>query len=301
MTDADLGRALLQAGLAERAVLACFGVSCVAHVPRGRAFAAPPPAATAALLLGAGATVPLADARRALGPALDALVARDLVAIAGDRARATVTILPAGPRGALAVADRWDAPTLAAIPPPDDSSHHLVAALPERRVARWLDVGTGTAWAPLAAAGRAADVVATDVAPRAIELAGLGAALSGVRLDLRVGDLATAVDGRFDLVTFNAPIPPPGGDELLPRFWRDAPRLVAPGGEVLVHAVVPDDLAAHPAAGLGGALVVARYTPPGARGFAISAWRPGAAPAAPRLVEIALSPAAPHVPRAAVL
>jgi hypothetical protein len=288
----ELGRALRQAGLTERAVLGCFGVSAIAHIPRGRRYdRRPPPAAVAPWLLAAGGAVDEDLAARALP--LAALDDAGLLERTGGAVRARVAIQPAGPHGALAVSDRFDADAADAALPPDDSSHHLVSALPRARVGRWLDLGTGTGWAPLAAAGRAATVIAADLNPRAIELARLGAALSGVALDLRVADLAAGIDGRFELVTFNAPIPVSKRDDLLARFWRAAPALVVPGGEVLVHSVFPDDLA------LDGALVVARYTPPGVAGFAITSWRP-AGPPGRRLVEIALSPAAPHVPRAAL-
>ena len=296
MSPADLGRHLLRAGLAERAVLACFGVPAIAHVERaiaaGRRWdTRPPPAAVAPWLLVGGGAVDAALARRVLGPALAGLEREGLVDNDGAVVRARVRIAPAGGAGALAVSD----PPGGAVPPPDDSSHHLVAALPERRVGRWLDLGTGNAWAPLAAAGRAGAVVATDLSARAIELARLGVALSGVGgIELAVRDLDEGIDGRFDLVTFNAPIPPDRArPELLERFWRAAPARVLPGGEVIVHSI---DLAPPE---LPGEVVIARYTPPGEPGFAITAWRPDG-PAGRRVVEIALTAAAPHVPRAAI-
>lgn len=295
---ADIGRGLLRAGLAERAVLACFGVPAIAHVPRaiaaGRRFGARPPvAAVAPWLLVGGGEVDAGLAARVLGNALGDLEAEGLVDNDGAVVRALVRIMPAGGAGALAVSD----PPGGEVPPPDDSSHHLVSALPERRVGRWLDVGTGIGWAPLAAAGRAAAIVATDIVPRAIELARIGAALSALDprvIDLRVADLAGDVPGRFDLVTFNAPIPDDRArPALLERFWAEAPARVAPGGEVIVHSIdlAPPDLP--------GELVIARYTPEGVPGFAITAWRPSGPPGR-RAVEIALTEAAPHVPRSAI-
>jgi len=306
----EIGRALLRAGLAERAVMACFGVDVVAHIPRavaaGRRFdAQPPPGAVAPWLLAAGGAVDAALAARVLGPTFGVLERGGMVEIADGLARATVAILPAGGHGALAVSDRFDETRADAVLPPDDSSHHLVSALPRGRVARWLDLGTGAAWAPLAAAGRADHVIAADINPRAIEHARRGAALSGVAVDLRVADLATGIEGRFDLVSFNPPIPAARGehgprhrvglpgDDLLARFWAAAPALVAPGGEVIVHAAL-DELPELP-----GAVVIARYTPEGVPGFAVTRWRPDAAPGR-RVVEIALTPTSPHVPRSAL-
>lgn len=309
---AAVGAALAQAGLTGRAVTACFGVAAVAHVPRavaaGRRFpASPPPAAIAPWLLAAGGAVTADAAAAALGDALPALDAAGLVDARDGRVRARVTVLPAG--SALAVADRWDHLADDAVTPPDDSSHHLVAALPARRVDRWLDLATGAAWAPLAAAGRAREVVAADVAPRAIALARLGAALSGHALDLRVTDLADGIPGRFALVTANLPIPPGtpaarpgeprhrvGGPGLAARLWTTLPRLLAPGGEAVIHTALEGD-AAPPS--LPGELVIARYTPPGHPAFGVVAWRPER-PAGRRVVEVALTAAQPHAPRAAL-
>lgn len=295
---AEIGRGLLRAGLAERAVFACFGVSAIAHVPRaiaaGRSFDEHPPvAAVAPWLLVGGGTVDAGLARKVLGGALDGLEAAGLVENDGAVVRSSFVIAPAGGAGALAVSD----PPGGAVPPPDDSSHHLVAALPERRVGRWLDVGTGNGWAPLAAAGRAGEVVAADISARAMDLARTGVSLSGIdprTIDLRVADLAAGIPGTFDLVTFNAPIPADRAHpELLDRFWRDVPALVAPGGEVIVHSIELDP------PDLPGELVIARYTPAGVAAFAITAWRPGGPPGR-RVVEIALTAAAPHVPRSLI-
>jgi SAM-dependent methyltransferase len=303
---ADLGRALLRAGLAERAVLACFGVAAIAHVPLGRRWdTTPPRAAVAPWLLCGGGAVDRELARKALGGAFDALDHAGLLAFDAGRVRARVAIAPAGGHGALAVSD----PPLASgdrdqVCGPDDSSHHLVSALPPHRVGRWLDLATGAAWAPLAAAGRAAVVVATDVNPRAIEMARLGAALSGIELDLAVADLFDPPPpGRFDLVTCNAPMPSgtgprhrvsPAGERLIARLWEIAPGVVDPAGELVVHVACG---VAPPA--MPGELVIARYTPDGVPPFAIVAWRPGR-PDRRHVVEISLSHVAPHVPRSAV-
>src|SRR5262245_40025506 len=95
--DAELGTALLRAGLAERAVLACFGVSAMAHVSRGRRWdERPPPAAVAPWLLAGGGAVDSGLAARVLGDALPRLETAGLVANDGELVRATVAILPAG-------------------------------------------------------------------------------------------------------------------------------------------------------------------------------------------------------------
>src|SRR5205814_2148722 len=81
------------------------------------------------------------------------------------------------------------------------------ALTPRRRVARALDVGTGNGAQALLAARHSAQVVATDVNPRALKYTQLNAALNGVaNLETRAGSLFEPVAGeRFDLVTCNAP------------------------------------------------------------------------------------------------
>lgn len=71
---------------------------------------------------------------------------------------------------------------------------------------RALDVGTGCGVQALFATRHARHVVATDVNPRALELAGLTASLNGVGLDLREGSWFEPVAGEaFDLIVANPP------------------------------------------------------------------------------------------------
>lgn len=83
------------------------------------------------------------------------------------------------------------------------------------KVERALDVGTGCGVQSLHLADRVNQIVATDVNPRALQLARATAALNHVDLDLRDGSLYEPVRGeRFDLIVSNPPyvISPPGGD-----------------------------------------------------------------------------------------
>jgi hypothetical protein len=221
------------------------------------------------------------EVERALLPALD----DELVEIMGDRARARVAVLPIG--DALIVCDRADAPEHADLVCwPDDSSFHLASAIPPGRRGAWLDLGCGSAVAPLLRPALAERILVSDLNPRAIRYAELGAKLSNVRLETLLGDLAVSPS---DLITCNAPIPGENvnvngsGSGSGSAIWRatdegfvtrlfEASRpALLPDGLVVVHSA----LDAIPAT-LPGESVVVAYTPPDApRQFAITWWRPG--------------------------
>jgi hypothetical protein len=296
----------------ERAVLACLGASAPSAVPAAvaaRAMPVPcPPAALPIWLLVGGADIDAVAGARALGAALAPLVDAGLVVERDGRLHATAALVALG--AGVIVVDRLDAVGPDRVPWPDDSSLHLAACLPAGAIGAWLDVGTGAAVAPLAAGPRAARVRATDVHDGALARAARGAALSGrTDLELARADLLDGADvAAWDLVTFNAPVPAdddaaptttwhkaPPGASLIERFWAAVDRHVAPGGEVLTHtAIAADPWALHD--GRPGALTIARYTPPGERGFAITRWRPHA-PAARDLVEVRLGPGRPYLHR----
>jgi release factor glutamine methyltransferase len=155
--------------------------------------------------------------------------------------------------------------------------------------ARVLDVCTGTGHVAVAAAlAGARRVVAVDVSRRAVLTARLNARLNGVRVDARRGDLLAPVDGeRFDLVVSNPPYLPsveggtpargpqrawdagPDGRALLERLIAGVPRVLAPGGTLLlVQSSVCGEtttLAALSAAGLRPRVVARRPGPLGPR------------------------------------
>lgn len=125
--------------------------------------------------------------------------------------------------------------------------HRLLPELPCETV---LELGCGAASLAIAAAARGARATATDISPRALAIAAFNARLNDVPLEVRLGDIAGAVEGReFDLVLAQPPyLPRPEtvesttylhggrhGDELALRFVADCARLLAPGGVAAVH------------------------------------------------------------------
>jgi SAM-dependent methyltransferase len=305
MTVAELGTRLRAHGLTSRALAAWIGTARTAALPArlaaltaGPTTAATPTAALLALLVGGAELAP--DQLRA-APLIDALLAHALVERAGDRLRATVAIVPVG--AALLVCDRREvALERDLVCWPDDSSHHLASAIPPGRRASWLDLGGGSAFAPLARPGLADRITAVDINPRAVRYAQLGAALSGIaHLAVALGDLA-GIDEPADLVTCNAPIPtaadaaspvwrhaPP---DLFDRLWPAVRRAVRPGGLIVVHAACEAMLPALSDA--PGERTVVTYTPEGVRGFAVAWWRPDG-PDRFAAVRRDLTPGRPHI------
>jgi hypothetical protein len=301
MTDAELGTTLRNAGLTPRALAAAWGTSIAAHLPRvmpDRPL--PATAATAALrLLVAGLPVDPIDAGRGLGRGLEALRDRGLVRDDDDGVRARCAIVPIGPSLIVTDPAAW----------PDDSSHHLIGCLPPARAARWLDVGTGTATAPLARPETAAAIVAADIDPRAIDCARRGVALSDVRhVAVVLADLTADTGVDFDLVTFNLPIPAeagltsgdaPGfrhaarGADLAARFLAEVRARIAVDATIVLHAWLGPSIETLFDA-LPGEVVVVRYTPDAAAPFGIIRWRPGATRTRRRGHRIP-TPATPHL------
>lgn len=119
-----------------------------------------------------------------------------------------------------------------------------------------LDLGTGCGVQSLHLAQHVKRVVATDLNPRALELARLTLDLSGVDADLREGSLFEPVSERFDLIVSNPPFvmsPPEGerlvyresmftGDALVTTLLRQAADHLNPGGnlQLLTNWAVKD-------------------------------------------------------------
>lgn len=127
-------------------------------------------------------------------------------------------------------------------------------------VGRALDLGTGCGFQALRLATHAAQVVATDVNPRALELTGFNAELNGLtdRIEVREGSFFEPVAGDlFDLVVSNPPsvISPSTqerltyrdaglpGDRVVEDIVRTVPSLLRAGGtaQVLANWIIRGD------------------------------------------------------------
>jgi len=128
----------------------------------------------------------------------------------------------------------------------------LLAVAKGKRGQRVLDLGTGSGAIALQCARAGARVTATDINPAALEVASSAARTEGLAINFALGDLFSAVSGRFDLIVFNPPYLPTGPDDLVQgalhaafdggpdglrvtrRFMRELPRHLRPGGRALV-------------------------------------------------------------------
>lgn len=149
------------------------------------------------------------------------LVALGILERGGDEVRAAVEVRPFAEDGWV-VADltpgldgrraAMRSDYVLGIAPASLSLIHLTVPI---KADRALDIGTGCGIQSLHLADRVNQLTATDVNPRALQLARATAALNHIELDLRDGSLYEPVRGeRFDLIVSNPPyvISPPGGD-----------------------------------------------------------------------------------------
>ncbi|GII95614.1 DUF7059 domain-containing protein [Sinosporangium siamense] len=190
----------------------------------------------------------------AVGPLLPDLLAAGLLTAEGAQVRATVHVRP-WETGGYVVSDpkvRPGDPALRAdhVVGAGGASANLAQLVPVRQADTALDLGTGCGVQVLHLAGRTGRITATDVNPRALELAELSWRLSGVNnAEARLGSGFEPVAGeRFDLVVSNPPfvIAPSGrftyretgehADDFCRDLMRLAPRHLAPGGHAAILA-----------------------------------------------------------------
>src|SRR5256885_2935183 len=244
----DLGFALRSVRYSEAAVHDLLGEDAYSRgedeAPADERRLPESPVATVVRLFFLQRSVATDEAVRALGRGgVDALETTGLAAV-GDEVVPRVRMLPIG--RLLVTADGYaqgdDPADYVAVYTP--TSRLCDSLTPRRRVARALDVGTGSGIHALLAAEHAEHVVATDVNARALAFTELNAALNGVtNVECRPGSLFEPVAGeRFGLITCNAPyvVSPESrwayrdsgfqADEISERVVRDAAAHLADGG-----------------------------------------------------------------------
>ena len=164
---------------------------------------------TLARLFLLGLDVPARNVTDVIGDlALEDLDSMRLAEATPDGVRATVRLVPHGDyylASDLAGDSLADSPRVW-VPGVQAPSVTLAKLAVRRSVRAALDLGTGCGIQALLAAKHAERVVATDVNPRALRFAAFNAALNGVDVELREGDLFAPVAGeRFDLIVSNPP------------------------------------------------------------------------------------------------
>lgn len=208
------------------------------------------PLETLVRLFQAGVPVPRGDVDRALGgPAnTERWAAHGLLHVDAGEVRALHQL---GCHGDLVVATDWGPARPNVATPPDyvmgfSPSTLTLARLTVRNPSRaTLDLGTGCGLQALLAAAHSERVVATDLNPRAVEVARFNAALNGLheRIETRQGDLLTPLHGGevFDSIVSNPPfVVGPDTQHLFMSGGHDggvcaaiaaaAPRHLRPGG-----------------------------------------------------------------------
>ncbi len=272
-SDADLTRLterLTGVGYTLDGVLRRLGESGNASLLRNNTIAAEDalaadrdPQATLVRLFMLQQAVPAAEVDAALGSSSEWLLEAGYLTTGVRGVRATIEIRPYGVAGG----DPWSgwichdlSPGLNGPPTPvrpdfvlgaSPASTTLAQMTIRHPVGRALDLGTGCGVQSLHLSRHATQVVATDLNPRALELARVTAGLNQVPIDFREGSLYDPVDGeRFDLIVSNPPYvmsPPSGlrltyregvlpGDELVRRVIANAGTMLAPGGTMQVLA-----------------------------------------------------------------
>ncbi|MEV0661491.1 methyltransferase [Actinomadura luteofluorescens] len=191
--------------------------------------------------------------------AADDLVAAGLAEVSGGRVRPLLRVEPleavdGDGHAGYAVSDLKVRPGDGRLPADDHvvgtggASGNLARLVVHRPVDSVLDLGTGCGVQAVHVAGRSpgARITATDVNPRALELARMSFALSGVEgAELLRGSLLEPVEGRrFDLIVSNPPfvVAPPGdrrftyresgmvGDDFCRRLVESASQYLNDGG-----------------------------------------------------------------------
>lgn len=218
------------------------------------------------------------EALRLFGWQLKGLETLGLLVRDGPQIRSQVRLMPyAGQYHAGDFSDRQLSPTGDYVMGLSPSTRTLGSLVPPRRFGRVLEIACGMGWLARQLAADGADVTATDINPRALEIARLNGRLAGIEsIRLLEGDLLEPVrdEPPFDLIVCNPPyvLSPAGtlvfretadtapGDTCR-RLVAGVPAHLAEGGLAIIminwgHAT-DDDWHDAPLAWVGGAEVQA--------------------------------------------
>jgi release factor glutamine methyltransferase len=148
------------------------------------------------------------------------------------RAAGEPTAWLTGRRAFLGHDFRVDARVLVPRPETELVAEAAIAALPPEGAALDLCTGSGCIAVSVALARPGARVVATDLSPDALEVAGTNASALGAAVSLLAGDLYAplAAGERFDVIVSNPPYVPSGEIAGLSREVRREPRIALDGG-----------------------------------------------------------------------
>jgi release factor glutamine methyltransferase len=149
---------------------------------------------------------------------------------------------------------KTDARALVPRPETEIVVERALALVADVEAPRVVDVGTGSGAIALAIADERPDarVVATDISPAALELAGENAERLGLPVEFREASWLDGIEGPFDLVVSNPPYV--GADEigaLQPEVRDWEPRIAVVGDEISVLAASARERLAP-----GGAIVI---------------------------------------------
>jgi hypothetical protein len=228
------------------------GTPIAAHVPVALQARSIPSVVTRSnvlpLLFWQGAELCMSLVGATLGTGLATLLQAGLLVAHGDLVRAPHALI-AGTHAWVPA--QWPlVASEASVPWFDDSTHHLLGAMPARRMDRdhhWLDVGAGTATLALLRSDPTALIHCIEYNETACQLAALGIGLAG-RCGISV-TCASVFDvalpqRHYQTVTCNAPLPSPddqhgwrfGSADFVSAFLRQAQHCVAHNRTVVLHA-----------------------------------------------------------------
>lgn len=215
----------------------------------------PGPAARSLQLFVFGGSVSLSEAGEVLGKGLlSAFCEAGLLATDGDRQVGSPFHLSVA-NGQYIFSDHLEHGGGAVMGPSENTALLCRAASAGKRLGRVLDLGCGAGTVALVLARHAEAVIATDINPRALQMARLNTAINGVaNVEFREGDAFAPVAGeRFDLIACQPPfVPKPPhaapaaylfggtrGDETALRVVSGICEHLAPRGRAVIVAAWP--------------------------------------------------------------